>query len=295
MSSIIHMDTETVREHATRSMQEFADSSEMVDEIKRKVQAIPWGGLTRELFIVEFNILAWKMTSRIEDGYYLSQKVQREVDAWLAIDYMYADKFRTIREQGVDIGKKIDEIGHQQMADDELQDARTRLLEWWKTLTTDDKKQYLQSLYERICKLLGIEPVPLSFPQLDDPKGGDLLGSFNEVDKDIRIDVDNLEGDSPFSLIDTIAHETRHQFQNNTVRVYEQTGHLPDGVSVIDVNVWKFNEDHYITYQKWPDGYSHQPIETDAQNYGADFVNQILFENRSTGGGGGGGGGGGAW
>jgi hypothetical protein len=283
------MNTDTVYEYTTRALQELYDINELVDSIKGRVHAIPWSGLTRELFMIDFNLVVGKLSTGVEDGITLSQRVQHEIDEWLTLDQSNAEKYRGLKSQIGSINTKVVDGG--QGSPTEM--TRAELLEWWKTATSEERQAYLRSIYERVCKALGLTPIPLSFEDLPD-EGGDTLGGFYDQEMKIRIDIDNIGTSSPTEMINAIAHETRHQFQNNCIKLFDQTGKLPDGVSPLQMAAWKLDQQPlYVSPEENAFLYWVQPVEVDARGFGEEFVNSMFGENSS--GGGGGGGGGGAW
>lgn len=285
----IHMNTDELHEYASGTLQELYSFNELMDSMKNRIHAIPWSGLTRESFVIDFNLITTKISSGVEEGITLSQRVQREIDEWLSLDQNNAEKYRGIRSQISTPNTQTGEGG--QVTSTTM--SREELTEWWKTATLEEREAYLRSIYEKVCRSLGLTPIPVNFEDLPDD-GGDTLGGFYDDEMKIAIDIDNMNGTSPLVLIDTIAHETRHQFQDNCVKSFNESGEIPDGVSPLQIAAWELDRDsRYISPEENAFLYWVQPVEVDARKYGADFVSSMFGDNSS--GNGFGGGGGGAW
>ncbi len=285
----IHMNTDELHEFATGTLQQLNNLNEVMDSMKNRIHAIPWSGLTRESFVIDFNLIIAKLSSGVEEGITLSQRVQREIDEWLSMDQGNAQKYRDLRSQIATVNPHTGESS--QAASTTM--SREELTEWWKTATQEEKEAYLRSIYEEVCRSLGLTPIPVNFEDLPD-NDGDLRGGFYDDEMKIRIDSDNVKTDSPFDLIQTIAHETRHQFQDNCVKVFNETGKIPEGVSPVQIAAWELDRGSlYVSPDENAFLYWVQPVEVDARGFGADFVSD-MFGEQSTGNGGGGGGGG-AW
>jgi hypothetical protein len=286
---IIHMDTDKVHEYTCRMLQQFSEINELLDSYKNRIYAIPWSGLTRESFVIDFGLVVGKLSAEVEAGISLSQRVQHEIDEWLSLDQSNADKYRELISQIV----KVNPHPNESSQVNSTTMSREELTEWWKTATLEEKEEYLRSIYKEVCRSLGITPIPFSFEDLPD-NDGDLRGGFYDVEMKIRIDSDNVNTDSPFALIETIAHETRHQFQDNCVRMFNKTGEIPEGVTPIQIAAWELDRGSlYVSPEENAFLYWIQPVEVDARGFGADFVSNMFGDHSS--GNGGGGGGGGAW
>jgi len=71
------------------------------------------------------------------------------------------------------------------------------------------------------------------------------------------------------------------------VRYFEETGNPPEGVTLDEVQGWKYNDEHYIDSSKDFGGYYTQANEIDSRNYGSNYATQVAMEFAANNGGGG--------
>lgn len=95
----IHMDTDEVHDYTARTVHQLSEINELLDSCKDRILAIPWSGLTRELFVIDFGLVVGKLSVEVEEGITLSQRVQHEIDEWLSLDQCNAEKYRSLRSQ----------------------------------------------------------------------------------------------------------------------------------------------------------------------------------------------------
>ena len=148
---------------------------------------------------------------------------------------------------------------------------------WWKTLSNEDKTQYLQSLQERMADRYGM---PRRLVVIDDIVGGLSIGGA------IVIDVDDLNA-TPWRVIELMFHETRHEYQREVVANFQDNRVIPDGMTKQQVERWV---DNYTDYKKPDDNfrdYYYQAIERDAREFGEDVMKDFLSEMGQGGSGGG--------
>jgi hypothetical protein len=280
---IIHMDTEIVQDFAVRTMQRIYENQDEIYRIERMVKDIPWSGQNRDSFVENCHNLIEQVVDSNTQSYNLVKRVIRESDGWIAMDHQNAARYVTQRSQiaviAIGIGKMAEEIARSVTNTE----AKRKFTEWWKTLSVEERKKYLEDVYLKICKELGLEPVDFSIKDL--PEKG-LLGHYINDRKLIEIDLQNFENSSPFDLVNTVAHEARHQYQNQCVRFFEETGKPPEGVTLDEVQGWKYNDEHYIDGNKDFGGYYVQSNEIDSRNYGANYATQTTMDFAAGGGGG---------
>ena len=158
----------------------------------------------------------------------------------------------------------------------------------WPKMTFDERVAWLENYYKDLCKKLGMDPVEFKVVDLKDPiidgEQKDWGGYFSPfeflwIKNKMVIDSTNINGDDSYSqlsdLINTVAHETRHQYQHYLI---ENPDQRPDNISKETIKSWEENFKNYKKPEDDFEAYRNQPIEDDARNAGEgaakDFLNQ---------------------
>ncbi|OQA21914.1 MAG: hypothetical protein BWY63_01075 [Chloroflexi bacterium ADurb.Bin360] len=160
---------------------------------------------------------------------------------------------------------------------------RRQIQENWDAMNLDERKLWLANWYNEICKKLGIKPVNFRIRDLDDPKGQDARGVYNSgfigLFASLSIDVDNVKGDDPFVVMETVVHETRHQYQHYLV---EHPDERPDGISKEQIETWKRNFNNYKKAKDDFEAYRKQPVEQDARDFASQSVDSYIESGEVT-------------
>lgn len=85
MATIIHMETELVRQMAQQLNETAVNINDVISSLAGTVQSADWQGNSRYEFEAEFQRLASQLKTLTEQATDLSQKVQREVAEWETI------------------------------------------------------------------------------------------------------------------------------------------------------------------------------------------------------------------
>ena len=184
-------------------------------------------------------------------------------------------------------------------------DASADVKARWNELTPDQKKQALQNISDEQLRQAGGQPVPVSFEKLK--------GEYGYY-KDGQIHIDEGTLNDPSQALNTIAHESRHAFQQQMAdRVSaEEPGwgekilravnlskgpDLPQGVTEDQARSWKNNfadykaapeavnpnfSKEYAKYLKKNSAYLNQPVEKDAIATGDGFVKGLTRDKLNT-------------
>jgi hypothetical protein len=262
MGKIIRMDTEQTRQVANQLIRAAGEMEEEISATLRRVKGIPWQGGARDQFVSELSSLSQKILATAEEGRVLGMKVQREVDEWLvAASTLVA----------VTIASSP---GREDMISNGAQTFRER----WASISYEDREKWLQDWYSKLCEKYGIPPTNFKVVDLVDPPGMDARGVYNNGTwfgwfRSLKIDSDNVRSDDPISVLNTIAHETRHQFQFHLVEhPNESLGSIPKE----QIKSWQENINDYKRPSDDFEAYRHQPIEQDARDTGEKMVNDYL-------------------
>ena len=165
-----------------------------------------------------------------------------------------------------------------------------RFKEWWQTQSIDEKKAYLQNLQNEYADRMGWPRMLIVTDDLIDPANGDFRGV--NLDEIMIIDIDNINTDEPWRLMETMFHETRHQYQREVVSNYQSDHFVPPGMTQDEVEKWVYESEHYIDGNDDFEGYYKQSIESDARKWGDIVMKDVLDDMKddpwlNSGGGGG--------
>lgn len=262
MSSVIRMETEQVRAVAKQLDRISADIQQEIALLGSRVRGMNWQGVSRDGFVEEFAKLQVKIQTCAEQGMALGLRVRREVDEW---------------EQAA-VALAAGGLTAIQRREQALRESRQSIQERWDKMSLAERKKWLKQWYKDLCKTLGIPPVTFKVKDLPDPEGKDALGVFSTgiifgLFPSISVDIDNVKGNDPFQLLDTIAHETRHQYQHYLVKHPDKR---PDHISEEQIRAWKENFDNYIKPQDDFEAYRNQPVEKDAREAGDAAVREYV-------------------
>lgn len=275
MSKIIHMDTEKVRAFYSHTTSQFDEMEEMLAETGKRIRAIPWEGGSRERFVSDYSRLAAQIKGNIDQGRIYLFQVQNEVDEWLEVDQSSANQYAQDRTDHLTWWKITLIAGQYIKLVSNLGD-KFEMIKWWKTLNEEERIAFLQQQHEMIAKDLGIEPLTVQFGKAGEQG---LAGGYEYLSNQLAI-YEDVNSADPFAILETVAHETRHKFQDECINAWLVDGILPDGVNEATIREWQYemNPDRYISSGDDLEGYWKQRIEEDARNYSEGYVDKILNE-----------------
>lgn len=253
MSSVIHLETDKAREVAKLLDKTANEIQNEILSIGGKLRGLSWQSPARDAFISEYGQVEKKIIEKANEGINLGIRVQNEVDEWEQA------------AMALTAGTVSKEQRHQQA----VRDTRKSIEDQWKNMSTEERIKWLEDWYKEQCKKLGIPPVDFNTEDLPDPEGKDYGGYYHHggrfgLFRNMTIDIDNIKDDDPFDVMETIAHETRHEYQHYLI---EHPDKRPSNISEEQVNSWKENFENYIDYEEGKDNfeaYEKQPVEADA-------------------------------
>ncbi len=170
--------------------------------------------------------------------------------------------------------------------DPRLQDLQTRLsgirgtsLDEWSQLSPEERLNTLQEIDNQIADAYGFPANQITSVDMAPHE----LGQFIPETGDIEINSSDLGDDGDISknyqdALETLAHESRHAYQQHLVDVFEQD---PASLSDADkalAQQWSENmkPGNYIDPEDDFDGYLNQPIEVDAENWATEIFPELL-------------------
>ncbi len=287
----IKMVTDTVLEMEQKLLQLSRDVYEVSDQISSAANQNIWQGPTADEFRQRVFDLRKNLHGLAEDATKLYLAVGHEREQWLQVDEEGMLRLKGIckvpkppQDPSTDI---IIDYGSD-LIEDVYYDWRYKNFQkWWSQQTPEERLEYLQNMQNRMADRYGWPRMLVVVDDLVDPKDGDARGvNLGGV---MVIDADNVNTDNPWRLIETLMHETRHEYQRDVVSNYQANGSVPDGMTKEQVEKWayEYSDDHYVQPEDNFSDYYHQAIETDARDYGDRVMDDVLNEmGNSTGGGG---------
>lgn len=174
-------------------------------------------------------------------------------------DFSYSDQAR--------------EYGLKDCSDAAKEVFTTDVIRNWGIMDVNSRDEIAQEYAEKIGEGLDINFKGIvweEFPSFD----GTYTYGYNSGDGYLHLNTDFLVDPSMLmSLVDTVAHEARHQFQTEAIA-------NPDkfGIDEATVNEWKtgfqvYTQEGPTAYDPW--GYTYNPVEIDARYFGESMVREL--------------------
>lgn len=190
---------------------------------------------------------------------------------WLAEVYGIKDSQPLVSEGLCDIPMNIQirEYGVDETIKDVKNIFSPEVLSEWYQYSPDQRYEKYAEVANATSKALGIDYVEVVFEHLEEG----CLG-LNCGDGKIHLSDEFLKNPGTFILaIDTIVHETRHQYQSEAIRDPEKFG--------IDEKTWRewvIAQETYTTesLSLWdPVGYNYNALENDSNDFAKSIVREI--------------------
>lgn len=272
MSNTIHMETEIVRDFALSYIFEMEKFWEEVEDLNKKVQNIPWEGVNSAIYQRQFWTLSKNLEKSLENISEIFLKVTREVDGWISVDQRNAGEYLNLKSSIKTGGDLFIEEFLAPFTTIYNDIKRIEFNNWWKTLSQEERMEFIKKEHEKIARSLGMESVPIEIQDFS----GSADSTYNSLFGSIRFKSSLLDEKNGYQILSLIAHETRHQYQHDCVAFYEQTGNAPEGISVEQVIKWKGDFENYISINDDPTGYYNQSVEKDAYSFGDNYEKEYL-------------------
>mgnify|MGYP007064293542 CR=1 FL=1 len=261
-------------------IKQYSDNiEERSRSVKLIVDSMTWEGGSRDDYVNLVNALLIKISSFRLEAENLNILLQHEVDQWLEADRQGSDNIGSVKTIAVGIGVAVSSGFSGFWKSITRPYLEINFSHWWDELSSDERIVYLEEEQTRIADALGIDHIPLEIKDLEDPSYGDYQGAYSPEDGKMYLDVDNIQSDNPWDLINTMAHEMRHRKQHEAVQYYQTTGKPPEGISQSEVETWQSEIENYISHDEDFEAYRSQAIEVDARSYGNEYVD-IVFDNK---------------
>lgn len=284
----IHMDTDRVAELALKikDLSHFLYHS--TDDLESKMNQTDWSGLSANDYFRQVHEASNNIQTMAEVAARSFRDVIEEMRQWTEVDQQGINRLKNVRvepkvpDRSLTPGMIVDGVA------DLIEDNRNskeykEFVKWWNSQSVEERKEYLQSLQERMADRYGMPRTLITIDDLPKDVNGQSFGGL------LYVDIDHLVDGDPWRVIETVFHETRHEYQQEVIANYQNNGQIPEGMTQNQVEEWAYEYDNYIDGNDSLKDYYYQAIEKDARNWGDDVMQAVLNEMVH------GGSGGGAW
>lgn len=163
----------------------------------------------------------------------------------------------------------IREHGLQECSDAAKNIFTPKVLAEWGKMNIEQRNTIVQEYSKSIGEGLQIDFKGIVFEQMKKEVAG-----YNNGDGYVHLNNDLLKDPSKIiSLIDTVAHEARHQFQFEAIRNPEKFGIDQATVKEWTAGLQNYSTQYATEYDPW--GYHYNPVELDARYFGESMVREL--------------------
>lgn len=139
----------------------------------------------------------------------------------------------------------------------------------WPQMDYRNRLAILQEYGESAAECLGVKSGDIVFKQMKPGEFG-----YNNGDGNIYLNKGLIEDPRYIILlIDTIAHETRHQYQKEAIQNPEKYGISPEVAKEWEYALVNYTTENCSKYDPW--GYHYNPAEIDARYFGETIVREF--------------------
>lgn len=176
------------------------------------------------------------------------------------------------------LGQDLREFGIEECAESAKEIFTPEVLERWGEMSPEERAALAMKYGDKVAENFHL--VDYKGVVIEDMDPG-VLG-YNRGDGYAHLNAKLITGlESPLQIIDTITHELRHQYQNESIRGYHP---VPEETR----KEWEKGMETYTNNQPWaydPWGYKYNPLETDARYAGEsvvrEFTKDFINENNA--------------
>lgn len=147
------------------------------------------------------------------------------------------------------------------------------VIQAWGLMDLESRNKIVQEYAEGIGDAMGINFKGIVWEEFPIENGRYTYG-YNAGDGYVHLNVDMLADPGQLMhIVDTVAHEARHQLQNEAI---ENPSKFP--IDEATINEWTVGRQVYTldmpsAYDPW--GYTYNPMETDAKYFGEAMVREL--------------------
>lgn len=165
------------------------------------------------------------------------------------------------------------EFGIKECADVAKSCFTSDVIRAWSLMGMDARNEVIQEYAKGIGEAMGINFKGIVWEQFTIENGMYTYG-YNAGDGYVHLNVDMLADPGQLMhVVDTVAHEARHQLQNEAI---ENPSKFP--IDEATIKEWTVGREIYTldqpsAYDPW--GYTYNPMETDARYFGESMVREL--------------------
>lgn len=168
------------------------------------------------------------------------------------------------------------EYGVQECADIAKRCFTPEVVQAWGMMDLDSRDRIIQEYAQGIGEALNINFKGIIWEEFPIENGTYTFG-FNKGDGYVHLNVDLLADPGQLMhVVDTVAHEARHQLQNEAIANPEQFPIDEETIKEWTVGREVYTLDLPSAYDPW--GYTYNPMETDAKFFGESMVRELTKE-----------------
>lgn len=186
-----------------------------------------------------------------------------------------ADLPAFMRNEGVQPPELLEETGMEKVAEckEIAQSIFTpEVLQRWQDMGEGERAGYMDTYARAISAEMGVDYNGIQYFQ--DPR---ILG-VNRGDGFVLLNRRLISDPGQvISAIDTLAHETRHQYQNEAIRDPERFGYTQNAVVPWAEGMRRYTTEGASAYD--PYGYNYNPVEIDARRFGEAICESLYPVN----------------
>ena len=205
-------------------------------------------------------------------------EVQEIKTEYNAVKDVWSDFVNSIKEytEAVPESKEIveaREYGVKECADVAKACFTPEVIRAWGMMDLDARNKVIQEYANGIGKAMGINFKGIVWEQFPIENGMYTYG-YNAGDGYVHLNIDMLADPGQLMhVVDTVAHEARHQLQNEAI---ENPSKFP--IDEATIKEWTVGREVYTldmpsAYDPW--GYTYNPMETDAKYFGESMVREL--------------------
>ena len=167
-------------------------------------------------------------------------------------------------------GFNVREHGVQECADATKRIFTPEVIKEWGEMDLAQRCEIIKAYSDEICEGLNISPRFIEFEKMPPGK----LGYTNDSDCGVYLNEQLIKDPAQLIyLIDTVAHEMRHQFQFEAIRNPEKFGVDAATIKEWTVGLQNYSDQYATVYDPW--GYHYNPVEIDARYFGETMVREL--------------------
>ena len=283
----IHMEPDRVGELAAKIKDLSHSLYHSTDDLQSKLNQTEWAGLSADDYYHQAHEATNKIQTLAEVAARSYRDVSEEIKEWVEVDTQGVNRLKNVKVEPKDPDKSLTPGMIVDGVSDLIEDYRNgkeykEFVNWWNGQTIEERKAYLQSLQERMADRYGMPRTLIAIDDLPEGVAGHSSGGV------VFVDIDHMIEGDPWRVIETVFHETRHEYQQEVISNYQNNGQVPEGMTKDQVEKWAYEYKNYIGGDDVFEDYYYQEIEKDARDFGDEVMKDVLGEINQGGSGGGG-------